>query len=87
MFALSGEADGGCATSAQGKGGGMIYYLIEVNVARRGCPPVWHDLVDENNECVTWETEAAVRDALKEEGRGGDARIMRFVNGIGKAIA
>lgn len=64
-----------------------MYWEIEVNVARKGGAPNWRTLTDEHECHLVFETEADARAALDAEGRGDNARLMRFVNGIGRAVS
>ena len=32
----------------------MLYFLVELNVARNGAEPVWRELVDDSGETRTW---------------------------------
>jgi hypothetical protein len=64
-----------------------IWYEIDVNVARKGHKPSWHELQDANGDCIKWSNEADARSALADEGRGNNARVLRCVGGICKPIA
>lgn len=64
----------------------MAKYAIEVNVARKGDEPVWRDLVDYNDDPIWFDTLLDAEDALTEEARGDNARIMRYVGGIGRPL-
>lgn len=58
-----------------------MYYTIEVNVARKGAPPVWRDLQDENDDPITWIDLSEARNVLSAESRGDDARIVCYPAG------
>lgn len=47
----------------------ILSFEIEVNVARKGCEPVWRSLTDEYEDTLVWDTEEEVREALADEGR------------------
>lgn len=58
-----------------------MYYVIEVNLARKGARPVWQDLRDEDDDPITWVNLAEARGVLASENRGADARIACYVAG------
>ena len=63
-----------------------LWFEISVNVARKGNEPNWHELLDENDECCRFGTEAEARAVLIDEARGDNARIIRCINGICRPI-
>lgn len=63
----------------------MVCYRIQINTARKGAPPIWRDLVDENDDPCEWGSEAEARAALADEDRGDSAELMRYgADGIGR---
>jgi hypothetical protein len=61
-------------------------YAIEINLARKGAEPMWQTLVDDNDDTCWWDNEDDARSALVEEGRGENARLMRFDASGGRMI-
>ena len=64
----------------------MLYFLVELNVARNGAEPVWRELVDDNGETRTWTRREEAEAVLASEGRGENGRLMRVINGIARPV-
>ena len=62
-------------------------YIIQVNIARKGEKPNWVDLTDYYDDACQWSNEEDARQALKEEKRGKNARLMHFdMYGVGRPL-
>lgn len=58
-----------------------MFYVIEVNVARKGGIPIWYDLRDEDDDPISWIDLNEAKSVLASENRGGDARIVCYAAG------
>lgn len=65
----------------------MTHYVIDVNLARlNSLEGNWTELTDEYGDpCIFLSLEEATR-VLEEENRGNNAKIMKYVHGIGTYI-
>jgi hypothetical protein len=58
-----------------------MYYVIEVNLSRRGTGPIWADLRDDDDDPMTWDNEVDARRVLADENRGANARLVCYSAG------